>query len=97
MSNDNLLEDRMKDTHWIDDQDDETARRDAVYDDAIRSIAQARTRRAAAGHAWMAAAMGYGAGSTGTGLFGRISHIAKLFCIGFAFLAPSLLLVHVAF
>jgi hypothetical protein len=40
----------------------------------------------------MAAALGYGEGALGKGKFGKISHAAKLFCIGFAFLVPSLLL-----
>lgn len=74
---------------------DENLRRQQVFDRAVASINQKQTRRAASGHAVMASALGYGEAALGTGRFGRISHFAKLFCIGFAFLAPSLLLWHV--
>lgn len=74
---------------------DEINRRDVVYETAIRSIEEQQTRDAARGHAMMAAILGYGNGALGDGIFGKISHFAKLFCIGFAFLAPSLLVWHV--
>lgn len=71
---------------------DEHARREARFADAVASMKVVETRKAARGHAVMAMAMGYGNGALGTGTFGRISHYAKLFCIGFAMLAPSLLI-----
>jgi hypothetical protein len=43
----------------------------------------------------MAAVMGYGEASLGEGGFAKVSHAAQLFCIGFAFLAPCLLVWHV--
>lgn len=64
---------------------------DTVYQSALNQIETAKTRRAAGGYAVMAAAMGYGESAMGQGTFGKISHVAKLFCIGFAFLLPSLL------
>lgn len=69
----------------------EKERQQHVYEQALNSINANKTRRSASGYAVMAAAIGYGEGSMGSGKFGKISHAAKLFCIGFAFLVPSLL------
>lgn len=74
---------------------DEIRRHDAVYSQALSSIDAEKTLLAARGHAMMAAILGYGEAANGTGAFGRVSHFAKLFCIGFALLAPSLLVWHV--
>ena len=70
---------------------DEINRRDSVFQEAMRSIEGKNTRDAARGHAMMAAILGYGSSAEGDGTFGKISHFAKLFCIGFAMLVPSLL------
>lgn len=70
----------------------ENLRRQQVFDNAVELIKQEQIRRAAGGYAVMAAALSYGESALGDGRFGRISHYAKLFCIGFAFLVPSLLL-----
>jgi hypothetical protein len=40
----------------------------------------------------MASFMGYGESALGNGIFGKVSHGAKLFCILFAMLVPSLLI-----
>jgi hypothetical protein len=74
---------------------EENQRREAVYREAVRNIEIDDTRRAARGHALMAMAMGYGSASLGSGTFGKISHAAQLFCIGFACLAPVLLFARV--
>lgn len=63
-----------------------------VYQAARAEIEAHNTRRKARGYAVMAAALGYGEGAIGNGTFGKVSHAAKLFCIGFAFLVPSLLI-----
>lgn len=62
----------------------EQTRQDAVYAQAMASLKNDRMRREAQGYAIMAAALGYGESALGTGMFGRISHAAKLLCIGFA-------------
>lgn len=68
------------------------AHRDAVYTAAMADIARENAKREANGYAVMAAALGYGESANGTGVFGKVSHAAKLFCILFAMLAPSLLI-----
>ncbi|WP_295313890.1 hypothetical protein [Roseobacter sp.] len=70
----------------------EKERQARVNEAALASIAAERNRRSASGHAVISSAMGYGSGALGKGVFGRISHAAKLFCILFAFLVPSLLI-----
>jgi hypothetical protein len=70
----------------------EKERQEAVNKAALRSMAIEETRRKASGYAVMAGVIGYGEGALGKGTFGKISHFAKLFCIGFAFLVPSLLI-----
>lgn len=69
----------------------EHERQRQVYEAALQDLKHEETRRAASGYAVMAAVVGYGEGATGGGTFGKVSHAAKLFCIGFAMLAPSLL------
>ncbi len=73
----------------------EKERQQETYEAAIRAMEYKDARKAASGYAVMAAAIGYGEGALGKGTFGKISHGAKLFCIGFAFLVPSLLVWHV--
>ena len=75
----------------LEKQLNEKERQEMVYQSALAEIRSDETRKSAGGHAVMAAALGYGEAATGTGTFGKVSHAAKLFCIGFAFLVPSLL------
>ena len=70
----------------------EAERQRLVYERAMASIEHKRHIAPAGGHAVMAGAMGYGESALDTGFFGKISHGAKLFCILFAMLAPSLLI-----
>lgn len=74
---------------------EEQTRQDAVYDAAMRSIQAAKRDAERNGYAVMSAAMGYGEGAIGTGIFGKISHGAQLFCIAFAFATPPLLVWYV--
>lgn len=74
---------------------DEQTRQDQVYETAMRSLNATRRRKERNGYAVISAAMGYGAGSRGDGIFAKISHGAQLFCIGFAFAVPPLLVWHV--
>ncbi|ABG30879.1 hypothetical protein [Roseobacter denitrificans] len=69
----------------------EHERQRLVNEAALKQLQQDETRRVARGYAVMAAVVGYGEGAMGGGTFGKVSHFAKLFCIGFALLAPSLL------
>lgn len=73
----------------------EKERQSIVNARALQSIRQSNIKREAQGYAVLSGALGYGEGALGQGMFGKISHAAKLFCIGFAFLAPSLLIWHV--
>ncbi len=82
----------MSNMENLETQLSEKERQQQVNQTALRSIKAMDTRRAARGYAVMAAALGYGEGALGRGTFGKISHAAKLFCIGFAFLLPSLLI-----
>lgn len=81
----------MSNMENLDTQLSEKERQMAVYEASLASLKAEKTKRAASGYAVMAAAIGYGEGSLGTARFGKISHAAKLFCIGFAMLVPSLL------
>lgn len=73
----------------------EKERQQAVYEQALKSLKKSQSLRAASGYAVMSAALSYGEGSMGNGAFGKISHYAKLLCILFAFLIPSVLIWHV--
>lgn len=66
-----------------------------IYANAMRAIEAKAKCRAESGYAVMAAAAGYGVSAPGNNAFGKISRAAKLFCIGFAFLVPSLFVWHV--
>ncbi|MEM1351670.1 MAG: hypothetical protein AAGF27_04965 [Pseudomonadota bacterium] len=79
----------------LDMQLSEKGRQQEAYNRAVRSIKAGALRRSAGGYAVMSAALGYGEGALGNGTFGMVSHYAKLFCIGFAMLVPSLLVWHV--
>ncbi len=81
----------MSNMENLDLQLSEKERQQQVYNRAVAQIESKKTKRAAGGYGVMAAALGYGEGAMGQGTFGKISHAAKLFCIGFAFLVPSLL------
>lgn len=70
----------------------EHTRLDDIYQASIASIEAEKVKREAQGYVMIGGAMAYGEGALGTGLFGKISHGAKLFCILFAMLAPSLLI-----
>ena len=70
---------------------DEQTRQDQVYDAAMMSLKAAKRDQERSGYAVMSAAMGYGNGAMGDGLFAKISHGAQLFCIAFACAAPPLL------
>lgn len=85
----------MSNMENLDTQLSEKERQQKVFEASVASIKLQDTKREVGGYAVMAAAMGYGEGSLGNRSFGKVSHAAKLFCIGFAFLAPSLLIWHV--
>ncbi|WP_299967812.1 hypothetical protein [uncultured Roseobacter sp.] len=85
----------MSNMENLESQLTEQERQSKINGDALASVLATGRRREARGYAMMSAALGYGEGALGTGVFGKISHLAKLFCIGFAFLAPSLLVWYV--
>lgn len=70
----------------------EAERQRVVYETAMASISRERETAPAGGHATMAAAMGYGASASDGFVMSKVSHGAKLFCILFAMLTPSLLI-----
>ncbi|GFE50652.1 hypothetical protein So717_24050 [Roseobacter cerasinus] len=73
----------------------EQERQARVNMQALSSLETRDRKRESRGYAVMAGFLGYGESALGDGTFGKISHAAKLFCIGFAFLVPSLLVWHV--
>ncbi|MGZ2256137.1 hypothetical protein [Roseobacter sp. A03A-229] len=81
----------MSNMENLEQQLSEQERQSQVTAQALSSIKARDVRREARGYAVMASFLGYGEGALGDGKFGKISHAAKLFCIGFAFLVPSLL------
>lgn len=68
------------------------ARRAAAMD----SIRRKELRRSAGGHGLMAAAMSFGESAQNGSLKGIVK-AAQIFCIGFAFLVPNLLLIYTVF
>ncbi len=82
----------MSNMESLESQLTEKERQARVNETALASIKSAKLKREARGYAVMASALSYGEGATGDGAFGKISHAAKLFCILFAMLAPSLLI-----
>ena len=81
----------MSNMENLDTQLSEKERQQKVYERSVKSLNAEKNKTEASGYAVMSAALGYGEGALGTGTFGKVSHYAKLFCIGFAFLVPSLL------
>ncbi|MCV3271473.1 hypothetical protein [Roseobacter sinensis] len=81
----------MSNMENLEHQLSERERQSEVNARALSAIESQSIRQEARGYAVMASFLGYGEGALGTGTFGKISHWAKLFCIGFAFLVPSLL------
>lgn len=84
--------DIMSDMENLESKLSEQERQARVHTAALASISSERKKREAGGYAVIAGALGYGKGALGSGAFGKISHVAKLFCILFAMLAPSLLI-----
>lgn len=82
----------MSNMESLESQLTEKERQARVHAKALASIKSAEVKREASGYAVMASALSYGEGATGDGVFGKISHAAKLFCILFAMLVPSLLI-----
>jgi hypothetical protein len=81
----------MSNMEDLEGQLSEQKRQAEVNARALASIKATRRKSEAQGYAVMSGALGYGEGALGSGTFGKISHGAKLFCILFAMLAPSLL------
>jgi hypothetical protein len=82
----------MSNMENLEPQLNEQERQAEVYAAAVKSIEQEKLRKSAQGYAVIGGLMAYGKGANGTGVFGKVSHFAKLFVILFAFLAPSLLI-----
>lgn len=85
----------MSNMENLEQQLTEQERQTRVNARALSALATRDRKRESRGYAVMAGFLGYGEGALGDGAFGKISHAAKLFCIGFAFLVPSLLVWHV--
>ncbi|WP_375229864.1 hypothetical protein [Roseobacter sp. S98] len=81
----------MSNMENLESQLTEKERQARIYDQAVESIQAQQVRRSARGYAVISSAMNYGEGALGDGAFGRISQGAKMFCILFAMLVPSLL------
>ncbi len=81
----------MSNMESLEMQLNEKARQEETFQDALRQIELGKLRQQARGHAVMSSALGYGESALGGGKLAKFSHGAKLFCIGFAFLVPSLL------
>ncbi|MFK7744176.1 MAG: hypothetical protein AB8B47_03910 [Roseobacter sp.] len=82
----------MSNMENLETQLNEKERQQQANDAALMAIEAEKKHREASGYAIMSAVMGYGEGAMGNGTFGKVSHTAKLFCIGFAMLVPSLLI-----
>ena len=85
----------MSNMENLESQLSEKERQAQINEHALASIRAQDRKREARGYAVMAAFQGYGESALDSGIFGKISHGAKLFCIAFAFLVPSLLVWHV--
>ncbi|MEP3945674.1 hypothetical protein [Ascidiaceihabitans sp.] len=82
----------MSNMENLDNKLSEAERQSVVYETAMASIAAKNRAAPAGGHAIMAAAMGYGESASDGLVMSKMAHGAKLFCILFAMLAPSLLI-----
>ena len=69
---------------------DEKVRQNEVYQAALSSIDASKRNSERNGYAILAVAMNYGLIANGAGAFGKVSHGAKLFTIGFAVALPPL-------
>ena len=69
------------------------AEQNAIYEAAMRSIEASQNRRLANGYAVVGGAIAYGQGALGQGTFGKISRLAEVFCICFAFVLPNILFI----
>ena len=83
----------MKDTQFEAEQTDLPETHSAVYHDAVRRLEDQRRRREQQGYGAMVIAAGMAGGFHAKGKPGRITVLARNFCILFAFLSPSLLLI----
>ncbi|MFK7764999.1 MAG: hypothetical protein AB8B62_17180 [Roseobacter sp.] len=81
----------MSNMENLDRQLSEKERQEAVYENAMRLINLKDRSRDANGEKVMSAVMGFGEGALGDGKLSKVNHFAKLFCIGFTLLLPSLL------
>ena len=63
-----------------------------VHAAALASIDAEAVKKEARGYSVMLGVFGYGKVVRGDGKLAKISHLAKLFCISFALLVPSLLI-----
>lgn len=81
----------MSNMENLDAQLSETERQQRVHDAAMRQLSQRRRMRDAEGLAIMYAWDAFGERSRGKTALGRLSQLAAMFCIGFAFLVPCLL------
>ncbi|WP_298844137.1 hypothetical protein [uncultured Roseobacter sp.] len=81
----------MSNMENLESQLTEKERQARVNRRALESIEAGKVRESARGYAVISSAVGYGEGALGNGVFGRVSHGAKLFCILFAMIVPSLL------
>jgi hypothetical protein len=72
-------------------REEEAQRQAAVREAAMASIRRKDMAQMAGGYAVMAGLMGFGEAAEGRGVFPKVVHGAKLFCIAFAFLAPNYL------
>lgn len=81
----------MSNMENLDKELSERERQARVYERSIASIREKDLKKEASGYGVMSTVLGYGEASEGDGAFGKISHVAKLFCIAFAGLAPCLL------
>lgn len=82
----------MSNMESLEVQLNEKERQEKTFNKAVARINAEKRLKEANGYAVMSAVFGYGDGALGDGKLAKISHGAKLFCIGFAFLLPSLLM-----
>lgn len=81
----------MSNMESLDRQLSEKEQQEATYENAMRLINLKDRSREGNGEKIMSAVMGFGEGALGGGKLSKANHVAKLFCIGFTFLLPSLL------